>query len=416
MNYFQLSFRNILRHRNRSVVTVMTVCLGFTALGVIGGMLNNIFSRLKGQAIVGEKLGHITFARQGFFDNGKLEPEKYLWSKQELAHVLQLLKADQEVELATPRLRMFGIASNSRSSTIFITEAIVPEDDRKLMQTPVDGRTEVPGTVSLGTQKPGHPQVAISEDLSNILGIRKGQNITMLTTTKDGMANAVDADVVKVYNTGNPSTNDKFILTDFSLAQNLYDTDGAERVIVTLKHPEKLAAIKSALVAKLNSAGYKAEARGWDEQSPAYKKVTAMFGAIFRVLTIIITVIVLLTLLNTMQMAVTERTKEIGTMRAIGMLKRNVVRIFCMEGIMMAIFGCLLAIPVLFLVSGILKLSHASFVPPVASMTVPLVLKLDPQRIVFVFVLFCVVSLVSSFIVSRKVSSRKVVDSLLQFN
>ena len=70
MNYLQLAFRNILRHRKRTFVTVMTVCLGFTAIGVMGGMLNNIFSRLKAQAIVVEKLGHLTFAKEGFFENG----------------------------------------------------------------------------------------------------------------------------------------------------------------------------------------------------------------------------------------------------------------------------------------------------------------------------------------------------------
>ncbi|MBE7169192.1 MAG: ABC transporter permease [Williamsia sp.] len=415
MNSIQLSFRNILRHRNRSVVTIMTVCLGFTALGVIGGILGNIFSRLKGQAIVAEKMGHITFAKQGFFDNGKLEPEKYLWSKQELAGIMQILKADPEVALATPRLRMFGIASNSKSSTIFITEAIVPEDDQQLLKTPIDGRTEK-GMMSLAPQKGTHPKVAISEELSHMLGIKKGQNITMLTTTKDGMANAVDADVENVYNTGNPATNDKFILSDYTLAQNLYDTDGAERVVATLKHPEKLAGVKAALTSKLNQAGYKIEARGWDEQSPSYKKVTTMFGVIFRVLTIIITVIVLLTLLNTMQVTVNERTKEIGTMRAIGMLKRGVIKIFCIEGLMMGIFGCIIALPILFLVSGILQASHASFVPPVASTSIPLVLKLEPQKIIPVFVLFCVASLLSSFIVSRRISNQKVVNSLMQFN
>lgn len=415
MNLIQLSFRNILRHRNRSIVTILTVCLGFTALGVIGGILGNIFSRLKGQAVVAEKLGHITFAKKGFFENGKLEPEKYLWSKAEINGILQLLRNDPEVAIATPRLRMFGIASNSKSSTIFITEAIVPEDDQKLLKTPVDGRTES-GMVSLNVQKGTHPQVAISEELSHMLGIKKGQNITMLTTTKDGMANAVDADVVNVYNTGNPATNDKFILSDYSLAQNLYDTDGAERVIATLKNPEKLAEVKAALTSKLTHAGYKVEARGWDEQSPSYKKVTTMFGAIFRVLTIIITVIVLLTLLNTMQMNVTERTKEIGTLRAIGMLKRGVVKIFCMEGVMMAVFGCLIALPVLFLVSAILKATHASFTPPVASVSIPLVLKLEPQKIIPVFVLFCVASLLSSFLVSRRISQQKVVTSLMQFN
>jgi len=141
-----------------------------------------------------------------------------------------------------------------------------------------------------------------------------------------------------------------------------------------------------------------------------------MFGVIFRVLTIIITGIVLLTLLNTMQMAVTERTKEIGTMQAIGMLKKGIIQLFCTEGILMGFLGCLLALPILFLISGILKAANITFIPPVASSEVPLVLLLEPQQISLVFGLFCLASLVSSFLASRKIAHQEVVNSLMYMN
>jgi len=416
MNYFQLSFRNLLRHKNRTIVTVMTVCLGFTALGVLGGILTNIFLRIKGQTIVGEKLGHITFAKAGYFQEGRLDPEKYLWEKQEVSEILQILRKDPEVALATPRLRMFGIASNGKASTIFITEAIVPEDDKKLIKTSIDGRTDSSGSISLSGNNSRHSEVAISSELSSILGVEQGQYLTLLSTTKNGQANAVDVDVTKVYNTGNPATNDKFVLTDYSLAQQLYDTDGADRIVVTIKHPDQINSVKQTLLNKLNAAGYSIEARGWEQQSATYGKVKTLFGAIFRVLTIIITVIVLLTLLNTLQMAIAERTKEIGTMRAIGMLRKDVIKIFSIEGIMIAIVGCLLAMPILFGISNILKFANVTFVPPVASVPIPLVLMIDPQKIVFVFVLFFVATLLSSSLIARKISKQKVVDSLMQSN
>ena len=111
-------------------------------MGVIGGVINNIFSRIKAQAIVAEKLGHLTFAKEGFFKNGKMDPEEYLWEKDELEGILKVLKADADVEIATPRIDLFGIASNGNASTLFITEGIVPEDDQKLLTTNVDGRTK----------------------------------------------------------------------------------------------------------------------------------------------------------------------------------------------------------------------------------------------------------------------------------
>ena len=117
-----------------------------------------------------------------------------------------------------------------------------------------------------------------------------------------------------------------------------------------------------------------------------------------------------------MQMAVTERTREIGTMRAIGMLKNSVIKIFCSEGIIMGVIGCLIAVPILFLISNILGALDVSFIPPVASAPVPIRLILTPQRIIFAFALFSIAALVSSFLASKRISNQKVVDSLSQIN
>ncbi|MEL6863507.1 MAG: FtsX-like permease family protein [Bacteroidota bacterium] len=413
MNYMQLALRNIFRHRKRSIVTILTVCLGFTALGVISGMVNNIFSRLKGQAIVVEKLGHITFAKEGFFKHGKMEPEAYLWEKAEMEGILQILRADGDVAIATPRLSLFGIASNGNASTIFITEAIVPEEDQRLITTKVDGRKNTRGAISLEGDESKRTEVAIGEELATNLGIEEGGFFTLLTSTKDGMANAMDADVVEIFNTGNPATNDKFVLTNFELAQELYDTEGAQRIVVTLKDDTKVAQAKDRLLTQLAAAGYQVEAEAWNERSLFYEKIKTTFSAVFRVLTVIITVVVLLTLLNTMQMSVAERTREIGTMRAIGMLKKDVIKLFCLEGLIMGVIACILALPVLMMISNILEFLNITFIPPVASVPVPIMLILRPQNLLLVFGLFCAASLLSSFMASNKISKQKIVDALI---
>ena len=415
MNYLNLAIRNIRRQKSRSVVTIFTICLGFTALGVIGGILTNIFSRLKEQAIVNEKLGHITIAKEGFFKNGKINPEDYLWNEEELNTILKLIKANDEVAIATPRLSLFGLASNGTSSTIFITEAIIPQDDQKLINTNIDGRVERE-TTTLSDSNGKQTDVAIGSELASNLNLKKGDYLTLLTSTKDGIANAVDVDITQIYNTGNPAVNDKFILSNFHTMQELYDTKGAERIVVTIKDIKNINETKTDLIATLNDLGYKIESKTWDELSLTYGKVKNMFGVIFRVLTIIITFIVLLTLLNTMQMAVNERSREIGTIRAIGVLRRDVVKLFCLEGIIMGLLGCALAIPILLLITFILKTIGVTFIPPVASTEVPINLILKLKNIIPVFILFMVASLVSSFLASRKIANQKIVSSLSQIN
>lgn len=416
MNYLKLALRNIARHKKRSIVTIMTIALGFTALGVIGGIVNNIFSRLKEQAIIGEKLGHLTLAKKGYFEYGKMNPEEYVWGEEDLNKILSIINKNPEVTISTPRLSLFGVVSNGKSSTIFITEAIVPKDDKKLVITDVDGRSGSLQTVSLDTEGKDKAVVAIGSELSENLNIKKGENLTLLVSTIDGITNAVDVEVGHIYNTGNPATNDKFILSNFYMAQELYDTKGAERIIVTIKDPENIYKVKEQLIQDLNVAGYEVSSKVWSEVSLTYSKVKKMFGIIFRVLTIIITVIVLLTLLNTMQISVAERTREIGTLRAIGLIKRRIIYLFCLEGLIMGILGCAIAVPILLLITFILKSLKVSFIPPVASTEVPIELIIKMKSVLPVLLLFCLASLVSSFIASRKITGQNVVKSLITIN
>jgi len=416
MNNIVFAVRNIFRNRKRSVVTIFTICLGFTALGVIGGMLNNIFSRLKEQAIVNEKVGHFTISKEGYDENGKISPQEYLWTKSELEKIKSIVKSNQNVVLATPRLSLFGMVSNGNSSTIFISEAIEPNDDKILSKTNIDGRVKDKSIVSIPATEDKKDVVAISEELSKNLKIKQGDNLTLLTSTKDGIANALDVVIGEVYNTGNPGTNDKFVLMNFSKAQELYDTDGAQRLVVTVKDFSKIEETQEQILNQLKQKGFKVESKTWDKISLSYGKVKTMFGVIFRVLSIIISFIVLLTLLNTMQMNVNERTKEIGTLGAMGMLKKTIVKIFCLEGLIMGVFGCLLALPILLFIKLLLQWLNITFIPPVASSEVLIDLIFKAPTIISVFVMFVVASVVSSFFAARRITNQPIINSLNQSN
>jgi len=416
MNHVKLAFRNIFRHRKRSFVTICTICLGFTALGVMSGMVNNIYSRLKGQAIVAEKLGHLTIAKKNFFDQGKIEPEKFLFEEAELKQVLNIIQSDPSVLIATPRLNLFGIATNGNASTIFLTEGIDPKDDQQLVHTNIDGRTNTQGAIVLEANKSKDTGVAIGAELAKNLGLELGDYLTLFTNTKDGLANAVETEITQIFNTGNPATNDKFVLSDIQLARSLYDTDGAQRIVVTVTNDKEVEIIKTRLLEKLSQQGYQVEAKSWSKMSLFYDKIKATFGAIFRVLTMIITIVILLTLLNTMQMAVMERTKEIGTMRAMGMTKKQIVFLFCSEGILLTISGCLLAIPVLLFISKLLELLNITFIPPVASVAVSIALLFQIKQLALVSILFILASFIASYITSNRISKQKVVDTLVAYN
>ena len=64
-----------------------------------------------------------------------------------------------------------------------------------------------------------------------------------------------------------------------------------------------------------------------------------MFAAIFGFMSVLIGAIVLFTVSNTMSMAVVERTTEIGTLRAMGVRRAGIRRLFVCEAMLLGIIG-----------------------------------------------------------------------------
>ena len=202
-------------------------------------------------------------------------------------------------------------------STIFLAEGIVPEDDAVLTQ----GFTQVQGEdASSGRLDPDNKMgVALSEELSELLGVENGGDVILFTSTLDGQANAMDASVIDVYNTGNPATNDKFVMLPMGFAQELYDTQGAERLVVLLDDAEETDAARDRLTDALASAGYSVRsAPGTSSRCSTKSPDDVRYGV--PVVSAIVFVVVVMTVLNTMMAAVAERTREIGTLRSLGML------------------------------------------------------------------------------------------------
>ena len=127
MNTLTLALRGLMRNRRRSVVTLLAIAFGFAAISLFAGYTHNVYSGLARGSIHGELLGHLTLSKRGMSTEGKLNPERYMLNAREVARITDLLQHETHVKLVAPRLRLSGLISNGRASTIFIAEGISPE-------------------------------------------------------------------------------------------------------------------------------------------------------------------------------------------------------------------------------------------------------------------------------------------------
>ena len=415
-NLFKLALRGLMRNRRRSMVTMLAIAFGFAAITLFAGYTHNVYDGLGRQSIHGEMLGHLTVYRKGMRTEGKLDPEKYLFTATEVNAIGKLVKDEAPVVMVAPRLGLSGLASNGRASTIFIAEGIEADAVVKLRAGALREEERNSGMFDNMRMRldRDHPEVVgLSEGLAELLHLKEGEQAQVLVNTLSGQANAADITLGKSFNTGNAGSNDKFAFVSLSLAQSLLDAEGrADRLTVLLNDVDQTVPMRDLLLTKLTAAGYDVEIKTWQELSDFYTQVHGMFDMIFGFIFSIVITVVIMSVANSMGMTVIERTREIGTLRAIGLKRSGVIRLFTLESMLLTLTGCAVG---LFIALGVrwgINVANISYTPPNSAGAVPLLVDMDTGRIVFTFIMMGVVGTLAAYMPARRAANKDIIDAL----
>jgi ABC-type lipoprotein release transport system permease subunit len=352
-----IAARNLARHTRRNLllasaisgVTAMLVLLGGLTTGMREAMLHSATTLMT---------GHVNLA--GFFKitSGTAAPIVAGWEKpwdQVKGQVPELL-------YAAPRGRGWAKAVADGGSMDLVLAGVELEREpgfRAVIQV-VDGSLEE-------LAKPG--TILLFQDQARRLGVKPGDSLTLSAPTTRGASNTADVRVAAVArNIGLLSAFNAFIPAETlrQLYQLKAGTTGA--VQLYLKDPEDSAKVAARLRAALTEAGwrvmdpdpqpywqklmFKVNAEDWtgqkldvttweDEMSFLSWIVTAVTW-LGNVLVSVLMVIVAVGIVNTLAIAIRERTREIGTLRAIGMQRGQVLRLTLMEAFLLGLGGAVL--------------------------------------------------------------------------
>jgi putative ABC transport system permease protein len=405
MNYLIIASRNVLYNYRRSLATILAIAVGLAAVNLFSGYIANVYTGLKEQAVKGERLGHLTIYKQGMLNEGKIKPRKYMFTASEAEKLVAVIKEDPRVVLVTPRLTVSGLLSNGSASTIFIGDGMIPNDLKALRGDLVE---DFGGKLDPSSQS----GIAVAADLAKIMKLDMNDGAVLLSPTLTGQANAMDADVVDVFNTGNAGTNDKYIVVPFEFAQHLLDTNSVERYIVLLNDVEQTNLVRDALKQRLSSVGFDVEIKTWAELSSFYGQVKNLFDMIFAFIFSIVFVIVVMSVVNTMGMTVIERTREIGTLRALGQQRWDTVTLFVVEGSLIAVVGTLIGLLITIAVSIAVNSAGITYTPPNSSGAVKLLIDLHPASIVLVLTFIIVMATIAALWPAYRASRKEIVEAL----
>ncbi len=401
----KLAVRNVLKNRRRSIVTMISVAMGFLALSLFEGYFTYVYRVLKDQAIIGERLGHLTVTRSGFFEKGSLDPAKYQIDGHTLAHVTETIKNIPGIRLISPRLSANGLLSNGKVSNIFIGDAIRPEDIGVMRGAEY---ASLPGKLIPGRDD----AVVIGQQLSKIMGLKVNGDGVLMASTVGGMINAVDFTVGEIANTGSIGTDDKLVLMPLKLAQKLNGTEGADRIVLLLDSEDLMPTVTSEVTTRLKAIGFEADIKEWKDLSAYYKQVKGLFDMMYLFLMIVVVIVAMTSVINTMTMAIAERTREIGTLRAMGMRSFTIKSLFIIEGVIIVFFGSIAGMILSVTIGAAINFAHITYSPPDSSVDAQLVIELLFSNLFGSLFVLTVLAAVASYLPARHATQKSIVGAL----
>src|SRR5947208_9535901 len=178
---FKLAFRNVIRHRRRSALALGAVVFGTVAMLLAAGFIEWIFVNFREYSIHSQ-LGHIQVTRQGYRDNAAAAPFGYLLPDDSAA--LRDIVTDPRVQLVAPRLSFSGLVSAGETTLSFVGEGVDPDKENVLSEA-----MTISAGKPLAADDPSG--IIIGEGLAANLGVKPGDTVVLLSTTRAGATNAV---------------------------------------------------------------------------------------------------------------------------------------------------------------------------------------------------------------------------------
>ena len=405
LRWWRLAARNLFRHRRRTVLTGSIVVVGYVAATMTAGFVAQTFRGLKDITIRGQG-GHLRVVSAEA--DGKTDEEASALLLDDAGALTRSVASSPDVAQAMPRLAFFGLVAHGERSVGYMGTGTVPALERSA--------TLAAEAVAEGTflADPEAHDVMLGGGLARALGATVGDLVTVMATTPDGGLNAVDATVVAVLRWPIKELDDRILFLPYAPAARLLKAEGkASSIAVTLKAGVDLGKAAGALRARLQRDGTPAAVKTWVESAPFYVAVRRLYAAIFLFTGLVLATVVVLAAANTMTMSVFERTREVGTLLAIGMERRQVRNLFLAEGLLMGLAGSVAGAAASLLLRAAINAARIELPPPPgATSGGALNVELIPVAFAVGFVLMTATLLVASWWPARRAARLDPVEAL----
>lgn len=338
-DFLRMAVRNLYRYKRRTTMAALLIAVGVVSL-LLFSAVGSAFKRTMIESITDSMLAHIQIHPKGYVASMDSLPLNLQLTPKQVQKLKSIIDKVPGVAAQSKRIKFGGTYSNFMETTNIRVNGIIPEEEIAtcpgLPARVNEGKADTPDL------KPG--EIWLPELLAKGLKVKLGDEGVIIATNVDGSVNGATFKVTGILEsvTG-PGGRDAYI--HFQDAAELLRMDQPEVSEIALRVDdfERLDIIHADLAVALaefrNPLGKPVfEVHTWEKLSP-FSNVARSVDLVTRFMQFVLIAVVLVAVMNVMMMAVYERTREIGTMAALGTPPGTILGLFLTEGFLLGALG-----------------------------------------------------------------------------
>ncbi|MDN7675657.1 ABC transporter permease [Burkholderia oklahomensis] len=332
-----LAFRNVLRNRRRSAITIASVAIGLAAMTFLWGFtdgMNREMIENTTRYFAGDAQVHLT----GYHDDPILD-----LAMPAAVPVLEAVRGERHVAAASLRLEARALASHGDRSRGITIVGVVPTDEARV-------------TILTNAIIAGQPLtetgtgVLIGEKLAQALKVGPGQSVAFVGQAYDGSIASGQYPVRGVFRSKIDELDGFVALMPLGVARDFLSApDAATAIALRLRDRSALEQASTALSTRL---GTRYEVVGWPRLLPMVAVSSRFHELVTYVVLLVFFVVVVAAVANPVLVSVMERTREFGIMLALGMSRARLMRLVLYETILLGAAGLIVGNMVGWLLTG----------------------------------------------------------------
>lgn len=347
MKLLKIAIRNTKRNVKRTAITVVTVVIGVFIIIFAGASVKGFQNETIVQ-VIETRTGDIQFHKIGYRDTLDIMPLDLSLKFNDVLNGLSDIKGIKKI---SGRILFSGHLTTQEESAILFGQAIDVANEIAICP-------RVKDNMVLGDflSPEDHNKIVLTKDSAERLKLNIGDTLLLFATSQKGAINATELMLKGVFLSDLPDSSNKLGYIPLKTAQELLLMDGLVTEVV-LKHDNLIDISEIVGEIKNKFAGYEYEINTWEEIEQIILQMVENQNFLSLIVSVILFIIVFSTIMNTMLMVVLERTREIGTLMAIGFKRRHILTLFVFEGTLKGliggILGTVLGLVVVYIVNSI---------------------------------------------------------------